>query len=363
MKQTILSIAALLTTCCQARHAEKRIQLLRIRAGAASEEDEILDAYINLLIASIDGDSNETGSCIARESVGKNCLFENFLDEGNVIKKEEENAVEERNKMVNEYQDTATKFSVEAEVAHVAEDNQANDDQEIVDDSTAIVVSRSVDKKLKVTAHASALDMLLDGSAEQEVQPAEVGPETKVPLATRAMKRKKQIAVEYAPVSTESTHAESTSETSTEISAPPRPPNVMYHFLLNHGRLGHIIVMICVWISEFIQTYFPQLATFMAWIASIILPASSSHRGGGPYIPPKKVNEQYTGFVSTDGTSVRGKKNQAATKKADQKAVEQLRRIGSVKEAMYRHVSVNFMKRYVFGLTFEIMPFDMDLTF
>ena len=104
--------------------------------------------------------------------------------------------------------------------------------------------------------------------------------------------------------------------------------------------------MILVWISEFIQVFIPPLAVFFAWIASVLGPAALDGGRGGPYVAPKSVNEQYTGFVSNDGTSVRGKKNKVATKKADQKAMEQLRRIGSVNEARYRHVSVNFMKRY-----------------
>ena len=348
MKQTILSIAALLTTHYQSRHVEKRIHLLRIRAGAVSEEDELLDAYINQLIASIDDDPTGSGTGSVREIVEERLLSEKELDEETVLEQEDQISVEEHEEMEKVYHDTATNLSVGSELAFVAKDNQVNDVQEIFNVSKTIVLSRSVDTTLKVTADASALDMLGNASAKQEVQPTKLDPGFETPLAAKATKRKKRTAIEIAPVPMENTHAESTSEASTEISAPPRPPNPIFRFLLNQGRLGHVIVMICVWISEYVQTYIPQLATFMIWIASTIFPVSSSSRGGGLYVPLKKVNEQYAGFVSTDGTSVRGKKNQAATRKADQKALEQLRRIGSVKEAKYRHVSVNFMKRYVY---------------
>jgi hypothetical protein len=64
----------------------------------------------------------------------------------------------------------------------------------------------------------------------------------------------------------------------------------------------------------------------------------------------QKVNEQYAAFVSSDGTSVRGKQRKKQVRKADEQAAEKLRRVGSIQDAKFRHVSVDFMKRYVLEL-------------
>jgi len=66
-----------------------------------------------------------------------------------------------------------------------------------------------------------------------------------------------------------------------------------------------------------------------------------------------QVNAKYAAFVSTDGSTVRGssggKRKKALTKKADQAAAERLRQIGSIREAKYRHLSIDFMKRHHIG--------------
>ena len=57
-----------------------------------------------------------------------------------------------------------------------------------------------------------------------------------------------------------------------------------------------------------------------------------------------------TGFVASDGSTVRaGTKSKAQTRKADERALDQLKRVGDVKTARYRFVSDSFMKRHAIG--------------
>jgi hypothetical protein len=128
--------------------------------------------------------------------------------------------------------------------------------------------------------------------------------------------------------------------------APARPPNALYRFLLNQGRMGHILIMFCVLVEEFIKTYIPPLAHFLGFIFSFILPQEEDHPSYRRTGPPQKVNAQYAAFVSSDGSSIRGKKGKEQVRKADKQAVEKLRRVGSIQDAKFRHVSIDFMKRY-----------------
>ena len=127
-------------------------------------------------------------------------------------------------------------------------------------------------------------------------------------------------------------------------------PNAVYRFFLNQGRIGHIVVMILISIAEFFRNYFPDVTN----VVSVLLESL----GGGRTAADRRlqqeqqqvdtnkvINEQYAGFVAQERTSVRGKKRKQALQKADAKAAEQLRRLGSVGNAKYRHVSEAFLRR------------------
>jgi len=115
--------------------------------------------------------------------------------------------------------------------------------------------------------------------------------------------------------------------------------------------------MIFVLITEFINTYIPPLASFILWLCTLIFgdqeamlnDEARKRRAAG--LPPKKVNDRYSAFVAiSDGSSViRGgkKKRKEAIKKDDQKAVQQLKRIG--RDAQYRHNSFAFLQRHRIG--------------
>ena len=121
----------------------------------------------------------------------------------------------------------------------------------------------------------------------------------------------------------------------------PRP-NAVFRFLLDQGRLGRILVMLMIWIAEFVRAFIPPLANAVSTILVAIFGsprALEDERG---------VNEQYVAFVDSRRT-LRGKDKKKAVRMADQEAAEQLRRVGSVTEARYKHLSQDFMQRHGLG--------------
>lgn len=136
----------------------------------------------------------------------------------------------------------------------------------------------------------------------------------------------------------------------TEPSTSPVPrvrPNPMYCFLLGYGRVGHILIMESILVIEWIKTYFPMLASLLDSVSAKIFP-----RNGGAIDGSDDFGlSQTTGFVSTDGSVVRGgKKRRAQTKKEDEKALSQLKQIGDIRQAKYRFLSESFMERHGLGL-------------
>jgi hypothetical protein len=132
-----------------------------------------------------------------------------------------------------------------------------------------------------------------------------------------------------------------------------RRPNAIYRFLLDKGRLGHMIVMFFVWMTEFVQTFLPPLANSISFVVTAIFGAESlrgtsglQHQQDGD--SSKRVNDQYVAFVD-NRRAIRGKHKTKANQKADQEAADQLRQVGSVVEARYRHLSQDFMKRHGLG--------------
>ncbi|KAI2489271.1 hypothetical protein MHU86_25323 [Fragilaria crotonensis] len=119
----------------------------------------------------------------------------------------------------------------------------------------------------------------------------------------------------------------------------PRP-NAVYRFLLDQGRVGRILVMFLIWIAEFVRAFIPPLANAVSAILTAIF-------GSGPESleDERGINNQYVAFVDSRRT-LRGKDKKKAVRMADQEAAEQLRRVGSVREARYKHLSQDFMQRH-----------------
>mmetsp|Transcript_16227 Transcript_16227/g.23868 ORF Transcript_16227/g.23868 Transcript_16227/m.23868 type:complete len:653 (+) Transcript_16227:112-2070(+) len=123
------------------------------------------------------------------------------------------------------------------------------------------------------------------------------------------------------------------------------PPNAVYRFLLNKGVVGRTIVMALILISEFLKAFFPLIAKLL--FTSPLLGGDARRRHNDEVLLRESlVNDQYAAFTSGSRS---GKQNKAIVKKADKIAAEQLRRVGNLQKARYRHVSEDFLRRHKLG--------------
>jgi hypothetical protein len=127
----------------------------------------------------------------------------------------------------------------------------------------------------------------------------------------------------------------------------PQPPNPVYLFLLRRGTVGHVLAMGLVLVVEWIQTYLPTLARFLAWLWFRLAPTRLQQ--GTPLPRRRRRPNPPTLAVSNPRTAQSGKMRKKLTQQADQQALAQLKRVGSVRDAKYRHVSMNFLQRHGLG--------------
>ena len=117
---------------------------------------------------------------------------------------------------------------------------------------------------------------------------------------------------------------------------PPVRPNAIYRILLGQGRLGHVVVMSCVLLIEWIHAYLPPLGGFLAWIATFLFPPTR----GPPRGPPRPTPANHRSGQST-------KQRRKLTRQADEQALSQLQKL--TRDARYRHVSQSFLQRHQLG--------------
>ncbi len=126
-------------------------------------------------------------------------------------------------------------------------------------------------------------------------------------------------------------------------------PNALYRYLFTYGRLGHIVIMECVLIHEWMETYLPIVNASYKWTVGQIFPSL--------VVPRELVDaplSQTTGFVGVDGSAIRGaKKKSSQMRKEDQKALIQMKKVGDISRARYRFLSESFMRRHGIGVLNE----------
>jgi hypothetical protein len=128
----------------------------------------------------------------------------------------------------------------------------------------------------------------------------------------------------------------------------PQPPNPVYLFLLRRGTVGHVLAMGLVLVVELIQTYLPTLARFLAWLWFRLAPARLQ-KGAALPRRRRRPNPPALATVRNPRTAQSGKLRKKLTQQADQQALAQLKRAGSVGDARYRYVSTNFLQRHGLG--------------
>ena len=136
---------------------------------------------------------------------------------------------------------------------------------------------------------------------------------------------------------------------STEIPVPRRRvrPNRLYRMLLSYGYPGHTIIMAMIVTSEWLDVYVPAVPALANYVMYDVLGYRREVERGSSR---EDELSQTSCFLSADGTATRGgKKRKSQTKKDDQKALSQLRKLGNVNQARYRLLSESFMKRHNLG--------------
>jgi hypothetical protein len=210
------------------------------------------------------------------------------------------------------------KQDIEEEEEEDGENDGESDEEEEEDDDE--IVSPTVEND--IIEQKEVIEKALDGDSED--------------LAGM----ENDVAVENDPSSARSNE--------TEPLARPLPPNPVYLFLLRRGIVGHVLAMGMVLVVEWIQTYLPTLARFLAWLWSRLAPTRLQQ--GAP-LPRRRrrPNPPTLAQVSNPRTGRSGKQRKKLTKQADQQALAQLKRIGNVGDAKYRHVSMDFLQRHGLG--------------
>lgn len=293
------------------------------RGGAASqgdEEDQAIDDYIEDLIASVDSSSESSSEDVRDEIDLQEIVDDSAMERVGKKGKEQDETEFDADVHVQDSNDKVGSFDVSPENKAIRSRSDVGEEEGNPQEGNSnIKTTKKRRKKRSLTEEAS--------ETNEEKSPGE------------------SVAIEEEVV------VEEEADTIPQRPLGPARPNALYRFLLNRGRIGHILVLICVLIVELIQTYIPPLAYLLGAIFSFLSPSDEIEGGTsyrrGPRGPVQKVNAQYAAFVTSDGSSVRGKQRKKQARKADEQAAEKLRRVGSIQDAKFRHVSVDFMKRYV----------------
>jgi hypothetical protein len=328
-------------------------QIWSARHILEEEDDQGIDAYIESLIASVD---------------------------------EEEKIRNNNNKQKDATTTTSTETTTPKDHTNNNNVNNDNNTDSVVDDQSILESSDDVTKKPIVDDHVAIEENLVDDDEEEEEEEGDDEEETdeekdgdqalltaqlaesgvknaQVPsnddndeevvtasVSSKVFSPRLDSSVASAPpkASTATLTATTIPEqrTTTTMVRPVRP-NFLYRFLLGQGRIGHVLILLCVMVVEFLRTYLPPVERFLTWSderyrrrEQIRLVQELERR--------KRQQQQ-----KLPSSKRRGKQKEpsrrAIQKQADQRALSQLRQLGNVAMAKYRWVSDDFMKRHGLG--------------
>lgn len=285
----------------------RRKSVVILRGGGLSNDE--LDAYVNQLI-----EDEPTTSSTGGES--------EIEEEEEVMKGKDISAVDVEEEEEEEVELMASKGDeeklTEDEMEEESIETKTNDEDETSLVDTELPKKRKKRKK-KIETKDGVPDV--DKAAKTVEKPVELENDVKKPTKKVAMK----------------------------------PPPAFFRFLLMRGRVGHVILMTCVMVGEFLELYIPELYSLLLWLFTKIRLYNPNEFDAKRYPQDERsdelipgVNEQYAAFVDTTtgtagGNKATKKQRQAAAKVATQK----LKSLGETKLAKYKHLSDAFMKRYV----------------
>jgi hypothetical protein len=285
----------------------------RLRAGG--QDADTLDAYIDNLLSSVDddgkevsGDDSETVADEEEESIVASDSNDDELSVETDDDDEEESNEEEVE--LDDVADVPQEKTTTGKVKRKGGPSRNERDREDTETDSASKIDgrEAIDRKLADTSSVELAEKSIDkaknprdATQEQQQQQNDTNPDRPSdprPAAASAVALRRQ-----------------------------PPPNSLYRFLLNRGRTGRAIVMGLVVFIEWLTLYVPTVGNILNALGSRLFPPAA----------PQRTDRQRRTRAS----------KRVLTRQADEIALVQLKRIG--KDAKYRRVSLDFMKRHRLG--------------
>lgn len=322
------------------------------RGGGASSattsttaEDEELDAYIENLIASVDDSTSEAEEepLLSSFPGDNNDVGDESEDESKDLEEDDESEEVEGESEERDEEESEEEIIEEEE----EEDESEEDEAEDAADDESDQESDQDESESELPVSENALELQQDAGGEEPSQTSEVE-DDKVPVETAnesvvLKATDKETEPDQVTATDEATNKSSQKETAVR----PPPPSPIFLFLLRRGTIGHVLAMSLVLTVEFIQTYLPTLAKFLAWMWSCIAPERLQR---GSTLPRRRRRpDPPTVAINPRRTTGSSKLRKKLTLQADEQALEQLKRVGDIKQAKYCHVSTDFLQRHGLG--------------
>lgn len=151
-------------------------------------------------------------------------------------------------------------------------------------------------------------------------------------------------------------------ETATSHVTPP-PPNAFYRVLLRKGYIGHVILITLIVGNDWIEQFVPPIYTIsrLILLRLHIIADPMSTRPTTRYTTSNLdgeltsvTNEEYMGIVSSNRGYGSKKLKNEKKKREDEVAFQKLVKVGSNTMTKYKHLSIDFMMRYVSGSLYTL---------
>lgn len=336
------------------------------------EDDKELDAYIESLIATVDDTSSEPEEALLEVEMDNNVKAVKLPQSNDPSPDESSSSADkERSNLVIEVDDEEEEEEeegVENDEVESDEDEPLIEDEDEEDEEEGVENDDEDEEEVEDVSESPTVveGKQQDDGEDDDESDSEVVEEEEnageAPTVEDAMVELKQddsnedpagmeegTAVKNDPVLSRTSSQNDMQGPPKQTMARPRPlpPNPVYLFLLRRGTVGHVLAMGLVLVVELIQTYLPSLARFLAWLWFRLAPTRLQREA--PLPRRRRRPTPPTLAVSNPRTAQSGKLRKKLTQEADQQALAQLKRVGSIRDAKYRHVSVDFLQRHDLG--------------
>ena len=323
-------------------------------SSTPSQEDQEIDAYIDELVASIEGESSDSHVSMGSESISSHPAdpttalkrsMDGSMDDGY------DGATDAARNLASEPSTTVSLID-EREVVDAARASEAEEDEigeqeeEEEEEVNRGEAEDDVDDSVPMpeTPSLPRLHGLDDGPAiPDDDDDATTASSSSSPSVLPPPSSLETPAKDVAP---------SLPPTSPLPRRRPPPPNALYRFLLRRRRLGgHVAAMALAWIAEFAQLYFPAVARA---IEKRLKATGGEFDDTRPYRSHRPTSDSTAAqpatllhLAGTRRTGTSRSQQRSLAKRSDAAALQILRAVSS--QARYRYVSPSFLRRYRMG--------------